>query len=148
MKKKPPPRRCTLWKLLLPPFLLAIILWSTFVVKLHNLDHTALRRWDEVYHAVVAKNVLKHPLKPTLVDVPYLPYDMKKWGENHVWLHKPILPFWQIALSFALLGVNTFALRLPSAILGTGAACLTYLIGKDLFDRRTALIGAYGAASG
>ncbi len=136
------PAPMPIWRLLLPPVLLALILWSTFVLKLHNLDHTALTRWDEVFHAVVAKNVLKHPLEPTLVDAPYLPYDMKKWGENHVWLHKPILPFWQIALSFALLGVNTFALRLPSAILGTGAAWLTYLIGKELFDRRTALIAA------
>jgi 4-amino-4-deoxy-L-arabinose transferase len=131
-----------IWRLLLPPFLLALILWSTFVLKLHNLDHTALTRWDEVFHAVVAQNVLKHPLKPTLVDAPYLPYDRKKWGENHVWLHKPILPFWQIALSFAVFGVNTFALRLPSALLGTGAAWLTYLIGKELFDRRTALLAA------
>src|ERR1019366_1118824 len=69
-------------------------------------------------------------------------YDETKWGENHVWLHKPILPFWQIALSFAVLGVSTFALRLPSAILSTGAALLTYVIGKELFVRRTALIAA------
>jgi 4-amino-4-deoxy-L-arabinose transferase-like glycosyltransferase len=57
-------------------------------------------------------------------------------------LHKPILPFWQIALSFALLGVNTFALRLPAAILSTAAAWLTYKIGVELFERRTALIAA------
>ena len=68
-----------------------------------------------MFHAVVAQNVLKHPLRPTLVDTPYLPFDTTKWGENHAWLHKPILPFWQIALSFAVLGVNTFALRLPSS---------------------------------
>ncbi len=119
-----------------------VILLPTFFLKLHHLDHTALTRWDEVFHAVVAQNVLKHPLKPTLIDVPYLPYDMKKWGANHIWLHKPIFPFWQIALSFAVLGVNTFALRLPSAILSTAAAGLTYLIGKELFDRRTALFAA------
>jgi 4-amino-4-deoxy-L-arabinose transferase-like glycosyltransferase len=136
----PPP--APLWRILLPPRVLGLILWTTFVLKLYNLDHTALTRWDEVFHAAVAQNVLKHPLKPTLIDVPYLPYDQTKWGENHVWLHKPILPFWQIALSFAVLGVSTFALRLPSVILSTGAALLTYLIGKELFDRRTALIAA------
>jgi 4-amino-4-deoxy-L-arabinose transferase-like glycosyltransferase len=121
---------------------LAAVLASTFVLQLHNLEHTALTRWDEAFHAVVARNVFKHPLEPTLVDHPYLPYDSTKWKDNHVWLHKPILPFWQVALCFAVLGVNTFALRLPSAVLATGAAWLTYLIGKELFDRRTALIAA------
>jgi 4-amino-4-deoxy-L-arabinose transferase-like glycosyltransferase/predicted RNA-binding Zn-ribbon protein involved in translation (DUF1610 family) len=131
-----------IWRILLPPFLVALVLWATFGFKLYNLDHTALTRWDEVFHAVVARNVMKHPLTPTLVDVPYLPYDQTKWGENHVWLHKPILPFWQVAFSLALFGVNTFALRLPAAILSTGAALFTYLIGKELFDRRTGLIAA------
>ena len=91
---------------------------------------------------MVAKNVLKHPLTPTLVDDPYLPYSGTSWNDGHVWLHKPILPFWQAALSLALFGVNTFALRLPAAVLSTAAAFLTYLIGKDLFDRRTALVAA------
>src|SRR5262245_37137121 len=94
----------------IPALVLAMVLLATVLVKLHNLEHTGLTRWDEAFHAVVAHNVLKHPLEPTLIDVPYLPYDSKKWGENHVWLHKPIFPFWQVALSFAVLGVNTFAL--------------------------------------
>jgi 4-amino-4-deoxy-L-arabinose transferase len=119
-----------------------LMLLATVVLKLRHLDHTALTRWDEVFHAVVAQNVLKHPFEPTLVDVPYLPHDANKWGETHIWLHKPILPFWQIAVSFALLGVTTFALRLPSVLLSTGAAWLTYLIGKELFDRRAALLAA------
>jgi 4-amino-4-deoxy-L-arabinose transferase len=130
------------WRRRLPGFVLAAVLASTFVLQLHNLEHTALTRWDEAFHAVVARNVLKHPLEPTLVDNPYLPYDATKWKDNHVWLHKPILPFWQVALCFAVLGVNTFALRLPAAVLATGAAWLTYLIGKELLDRRTALIAA------
>jgi 4-amino-4-deoxy-L-arabinose transferase len=119
-----------------------LVLLATTLVKLRNLDHTALTYGDEVFHAVVAQNVLKHPLKPTLFDVPYLPYQPKNWHENHVWLHKPILPFWQIAISFAILGVNAFALRLPSVLLSTAAAWLTYLIGKELLDRRAALLAA------
>ncbi len=126
----------------LPGVCLGLILVGTFLLKLRNLDHAGLHRWDEAYHAVVAQNVWKHPLTPTLIDVPYLPYDAKDWGENHVWLHKPILTFWQIALTFTVLGVNTLALRLPSALLSTGAAWLTYLIGKELLDRRAAWIAA------
>ena len=81
-------------------------------------------------------------LKPTLIDVPYLPYDYKNWNANHVWLHKPILPFWQIALSFAVLGVDTVRVAFARGILSTAAAWLTYLIGKELFDRRAALFAA------
>jgi 4-amino-4-deoxy-L-arabinose transferase len=137
-----PPAPVPFWRELVAPLALALALWATFVLKLHNLDHSALGMWDEVYHAVVARNVMKHPLTPTFVDEPYLPYEIKQWTKNHVWLHKPILPFWQIAVSFALLGVDAFSLRLPAAILTTGAALLTYLIGKELLDRRAALFAA------
>jgi len=74
---------------------LGLVLLATFLLKLRHLDHTALTLWDEVFHAVVAQNLLKHPLKPTLIDVPYLPYQKIKWDDNHVWLHKPTLPLWQ-----------------------------------------------------
>ena len=124
------------------PLALMWVLTLTFMLQLNNLDHTAFSTLDECCHAVVARNVFKHPLVPTLIDAPYLPYDAKSWSQNHVWLHKPILPFWQIALSFALLGVNTLALRLPAAVLSTAAAWLTYRIGVELFERRTALIAA------
>ncbi len=122
--------------------ILGLVLLASLLLKFRNLDHTGLNRWDEVFHAIVARNVLKHPLKPTLIDAPYLPYSVREWKANHVWLHKPILPFWQIALAFAFLGVDTFALRLPSALLSTGSAFFTYLIGKELLDRRSALIAA------
>src|SRR4051812_4906436 len=93
------PEATPIWRAVIAPALLAVVLWVTFILKLYNLEHTGLERWDEVFHAIVAQNVMKHPLKPTLVDAPYLPYDQMKWGENHVWLHKPILPFWQMAMS-------------------------------------------------
>jgi 4-amino-4-deoxy-L-arabinose transferase len=125
------------WQVLL----LASVLGASFILKLNNLGHTALTRWDEAYHAVVARNLLKHPLEPTLIDCPYLPPGLK-WTDAHVWLHKPPLPFWQIALAFAALGVGPLALRLPSAFLSTGAAWLTYLIGTELLDRRAGLLAA------
>ena len=126
------------WKLLL----LGGLLLLSFVLKLNNLGHQRLIGVDECCHALVAKNLLKHPFKPTLIETPYLPYAETAWGENHVWLHKPILPLWQIALSYLFLGINTFALRFPSAILSTLAAGLTYLIGKHLLSDRAACIAA------
>ncbi len=112
------------------------------VVELPGLGHGALSYWDESFHAIVARNLLKHPLTPTLIDDPVIPYDVRDWGANHIWLHKPILPLWQIAASFALIGVNTLALRLPSALLRVGSVWLTFLIGRRLFDSRSGLWAA------
>ena len=127
--------------------ILMLILLGSLALNTHRIGHPGLHYFDESFHAIVARNLLKHPLKPTLIDAPYLPYDRTRWGDNHVWLHKPILPLWTIAASYALLGVSTMALRLPSALLGTGAVALTFLIGRSLFDRRTALIAAALQAS-
>jgi 4-amino-4-deoxy-L-arabinose transferase-like glycosyltransferase len=121
---------------------LLIILLAAFLLRLPRLGHAGVSFFDESFHALVAKNLLKHPLKPTLIDDPKVPYDPGCWTENHVWLHKPILPLWQIALAYRVLGINNLALRLPSLLLSTGAVLLTYLIGASLFDRRTGLIAA------
>ena len=111
-------------------------------MKLQYLGHEKLGVSDECCHALVAKNLLSHPFKPTLIDTPYLPIVREDWGANHVWLHKPILPLWQIAVSYLVFGINTWALRLPSVILSTGAIWLIYLIGRDLLSREAGLIAA------
>jgi len=116
----------------LPLLLLGTILLLSFGLKLNHLGHHRFGSIDECCHALVAKNLLKHPLKPTLIDKPYIFYTETHWGGNHVWLHKPILPLWQGALAYRFLGVNTFAFRFPSAILSTFAVWLTYLIGVAL----------------
>ncbi len=129
-----------------PALLLVCLLFSSFLLKLNRLGHSRLEGVDESCHAVVSKNLLKHPLKPTLIDTPYLYYFEEVWGQNHVWLHKPTLPLWQSALSMWLLGINSFAFRLPSAILSTLAVWLTYLIGVELLTKRAALIAATAQA--
>ena len=126
----------------LPAISLVIVLLLSFGLKLNNLGHRSFGSVDECCHALVAKNLLKHPFKPTLIDLPYLPYSAATWSENHIWLHKPILPLWQICVSYWILGVSTLALRLPSAILSTFAAGLTYLIGTQFLTRRAAVIAA------
>jgi hypothetical protein len=121
---------------------LAIILFGSFLLALHHLDHPSIKPLDEVFHAIVARNFLKHPLTPTLVDRPYLAYNASDWLTNHIWLHKPPMALWQIALSYRFFGVNTLGLRFPSAVLATLAAWLTYLIGAELLDRTAGLIAA------
>ena len=106
-----------------------------------------LHPWDERYHALVAKNLLNHPLTPTLYDKPIFNYDYTNWGQNHIWLHKQPLALWLMALSMKVLGVNEIALRLPSIILSTLAILLTYYIGYYIFNREVGLLAAFFQAT-
>ena len=122
---------------------LTLILLASFLLRFHHLGHRGIKALDESFHALVAKNLTKHPLVPTLIDRPWLEYDWRDWQSNHVWLHKPIVPLWQMAASMKALGTSTLAMRLPSVLLATAAVWLTYAIGRELVgDRRIALIGA------
>ena len=122
--------------------ILCCILIASGALVLRNVGHSGITYWDEGFHAVVAQNLTKHPLKFTLYDQPWLPYDYKGWGENHIWLHKPPVAMWTIWLSHLIFGINTFALRLPSAISLVITTWLTFRIAADLFDKRTGLIAA------
>ena len=122
---------------------LLIILLCGLILRIYVSSDHYLHDWDERYHALVAKNLMQHPLKPTLYDNPILPYDYKDWGSNYVWLEKPPVPLWFIALSIYTFGNNEFAVRFPSLILSLLAIYLTYLIGCYLFDKKTGLMAAF-----
>lgn len=102
-----------------------------------------LHTWDEKYHALVAKNLIRHPLIPTLYDNPILPYDYKNWDGNHIWLHKQPLPLWIMATSMWIFGVNEIALRLPSIILTSIGIWMMFYIGKYFFNKRVGYLAAF-----
>ncbi|HQQ02535.1 MAG TPA: glycosyltransferase family 39 protein [Bacteroidales bacterium] len=101
-----------------------------------------LNLWDERFHALVGKNLIKHPLMPTLYDDPIVQMEYDRWDRYHIWLHKQPLFLWQIALSFKLFGISEFTLRLPSVILGTILVLITYRSGKLLVNQRVGYIAA------
>lgn len=121
-------------------FFVALILLSDFALRLIHLGHESIKPLDEVFHAIVARSLLSHPLQPTLNQTDFLQTLSTNWQNAHIWLHKPPLALWQIALSYSVLGTNNFALRFPSALQATLAALLTFLIGRRLFDSTTAVI--------
>lgn len=123
--------------------ILFCILITSFALVLQNLGHSKIHFWDEGFHAIVARNLTKHPLKFTLYDQPWLQYDYKNWGGNHIWLHKPPVAMWEICISHFIFGINAFALRLPSAISLVLSAWLTFRIASELFDKRAGLIAAF-----
>ncbi|WP_027418319.1 ArnT family glycosyltransferase [Crocinitomix catalasitica] len=123
----------TLWLVLLLGVLLRIVASTD----------SQLHLWDERYHALVAKNLIEHPLTPTLHENLILEHDDANWVGGHIWTAKPIFPLWIMAGSIQFFGNNLLAIRLPSVILSLLAIWLTFLIGKKLFNERVGLIAAY-----
>jgi 4-amino-4-deoxy-L-arabinose transferase len=124
-------------------FSLALLFIGSLVLGffIANLD-SFLILWDEQYHALVAKNLSKNFLKPTLYADPVLDYSYKNWADNHVWLHKQPLFLWQMAVSIKLFGTTELAVRLPSIIMHAIIPLMMYRIGKIAVKKETGYIGA------
>ncbi|MCO6454039.1 MAG: glycosyltransferase family 39 protein [Pirellulaceae bacterium] len=54
-------------------------------------------------------------------------------------IHKPVLLYWFMMSAYSVFGVNEFAARFWSAILGIGTVLLTYTIGRRLFNGQVGL---------
>lgn len=125
---------------------LAIIVAFGFMLRFRAANHPYISQWDEAYHALVAKNLVAHPLKPTLYDDPVLPADDKDWTRAGVWLHKPPLPLWLMAASIAACGESELSFRLPGVVLDTTVIVLIYLLALELFGRLGLSAGLLAAA--
>lgn len=121
---------------------LGLLLVMALGLRLGAATNPTLRTWDEAFHALVAKNLLAHPLHPTLYDDAALPHDDRDWQRAHTWVHKPPLALWTMAAGIAVAGPTPLGARWPSALLDTLAVLLTFLIGRRLFDDRVALFAA------
>ncbi len=122
---------------------LLLIMIAGLALRVYMSLDANLHPWDERYHALVAKNLLLHPLRPTLYEIPLMPYDFKNWGNNHIWLHKQPLTLWGIATSLWIFGINTFAVRIPSILLSTLGIFLTFKIGKYFYNQKIGFIAAF-----
>lgn len=120
-----------------------LLILCGLTLRIYTSTDFFLHTWDERYHALVAKNLIQHPLTPTLYDNPILPYDYKNWTANNVWLHKQPLPLWTMALSMWLFGINEIALRLPSTILTTVGIWLTFSIASHFFNKKIGHLTAF-----
>jgi len=121
---------------------LLLLLICGLALRIYTSTDFFLHSWDERYHALVAKNLIQHPLTPTLYNNPVLPYDYKNWAANRIWLHKQPLPLWIMAASMWLFGVNELALRLPSIILTTTGILLMFFIGSYFVSKKAGYLAA------
>ena len=62
--------------------------------------------------------------------------------DGNDYLDKPPLLFWLSSFSFSIFGVSEFAFRFPSFIFSLIAAFGTFLIGKELYNKR---VGIYAS---
>ncbi|MFH0757552.1 MAG: glycosyltransferase family 39 protein [Bacteroidota bacterium] len=124
-------------------YAILLLLLGGIFLRAYTSADLFLHPWDERYHALVAKNMIHHPFRPTLYDNPVLPYNYKNGAGNHIWLHKQPMPLWAMAASMWLFGTNEIALRLPSVILSTIGIWLTFSIGSFFFSKRTGYLAAF-----
>ena len=112
-----------------------------------------LHHWDERYHALVARTLFAHPLHPALFE-PLLggpsdalnPAGAFDWPLAPVWLHKPPLALWLMALGRAALGPGELALRVPSLLLHAAAVPACAALGPLLFgEERGRAAGLWAA---
>lgn len=122
---------------------LLLLLLAGLLLRLLGAFSGDLNTWDEQFHALVAKHLLLHPLKPTLYESPILPYSIRNWTVNHVWLHKQPVALWLIALSIKIFGLHAWAVRLPSVLLSTVSIWLVYQTATSLYNRQVAFFTAF-----
>jgi len=126
---------------------LVVLIAGGLLLRLVVSSDLYLHPHDEKFHALVAKNITRHPLKPTLYDNPVHNVNYKDWSSNNVWLHKQPFPLWTIAASISILGNNEFAVRFPSVILSALGIWLIYLICMFFFtgknQKRIAWMAAF-----
>ncbi len=106
---------------------LLLLMLSGFVLRLMMAAiDPYLHDWDERFHALVAKNMIRHPFLPMMRVDPVFPYRMEDWCCNHIWLHKQPLFLWQMALSMKIFGVSEVSFRLPSVLMDTLSVYFIY----------------------
>lgn len=122
---------------------ITFIVIGGFVLRFSSSLYFFLNTWDERYHALVAKNLLEHPLVPTLYDDPAVGYDYRSWAGNHIWVHKPPMSLWIIMGSLKIFGINEMAIRIPSIILSSLCILLTFFIARKFFSPKTAIWASF-----
>ncbi len=126
-------RRLYRW-LINHPLLTILVLAS--VLRLVALDKVPPSlNWDEVSMGYSAYSIIKTGRDEWGEKLPLFFRSYGEW-KSAVYIYL-LVPF------IKLLGLNAWAVRLPTSLAGIFAVYLTYLITKQIFDRRSALWAAF-----
>jgi len=111
------------------------LLAAAALVLFTSLGSAALFDEDEPKNAACAREMLA---RGDWV-VPTFNYELRT--------DKPVLLYWLMMGAYSVLGVNEFAARFWSAVLGTGTIFVTYHLGRQLFRPRVGLMAGFIMAS-
>lgn len=113
----------------------AVLLVITGLLTLPNLGAHALWDMDEGVNVECTREMFE---SGSWV-VPTFNWDLRT--------AKPVMLYWLQRLSFNAFGVNEWAARFPSVLLGFGTVLLTYELGRRMFGAATGLLGGIALAS-
>ncbi len=110
-----------------------VVLLAAALLRFVNLGFKDLQAWDEALYAVRAEGILRFGgwLDQTAFAIDGL----------YSSLHPPVY-VWLTCIAFHLFGVNEFAARFFSTLLGGLTLFVIYGIGKTLADRQVGFLGA------
>lgn len=111
-------------------FCILSLIFFCYLFLFHGLWMYPLIDVDETRYVQMAKEMIERNDWVTMY-LNYIPF-----------LEKPPLYYWLIGLSFKIFGVNEFAARFPSAMLGAFGVFFTYFFGKKALSPSFGLISA------
>lgn len=121
------------------PYLLAV---AALALTTLNLGNHYLWQ-DEAQTALVAETILERGLPYGTDGVNFFSQEAgAEYGEDWLWKWHTWLSFYLAAGSFALAGVDTFAARLPFALLGAATILLTWEFLRRYATRASAVAGS------
>lgn len=112
------------------------LLAFAFLARLLTLGLYPLTDTTEARYAEIARKMVETGQWL----VPQIDYGVPFWG-------KPPLSMWLTAVSYEIFGVNAFAARLPSLLLGLAVCLLAYRLGAHYRDREYGLRAAVVVAT-
>ncbi len=114
-----------------PRVLSILCLLSAAVFRSGVAATPQLHDWDERYHALVAKHLAAAPLAPVLLEgAPNI--GGEGWTGTRVFLHKPPLALWTMALGYRLFGPVEWSFRVVSVILSIATVAVVLWFGWTL----------------
>ncbi|MBK3331809.1 glycosyltransferase family 39 protein [Persephonella atlantica] len=117
-------------KLVEDRWFLSLMLFFTVFVYFWNIWLNDIWIPNEAFYAEAAREMLQNG---NFLDI-YYNYEPR--------FNKPPMTYWLVAFSYLIFGVNEFATRLPIVLTALGSNLLVYLIGKELYGRKVALVSA------
>ncbi len=112
------------------PRLYNYLFFIIIIVNASAMFIPLLRNDDSVLYA----NIVKHMLEANDW--------INLFSSGHDWLDKPHFPFWISAISFKLLGTNSFAYMLPGFVFHLIGAYYTYRLARHLYSHECGVLAA------